>query len=286
MHPSTPALCRARRLIVVTTFAIVAAGVLPSRAQTSPPAGPAARSERRPDAPGPDMPNRWKESFDAFDEADRAAAPRPGGVLFVGSSSIRLWNDLETQFEDPVAVVKRGFGGSRLQDTTDHLQRLVLPYKPRVVVVYAGDNDLAEGRTPQQVLQSFADFVAGVHAALPATRIAFVSIKPSPLREKLMQLAAQTNALIAAYCRGDARLDYVDVYSAMLGADGRPRDELFQADRLHLNAQGYALWKSVIAEHLVARSAPSAAAALQDAKRPLPAPSASAPARVPADPPR
>jgi len=250
------------------------------------PAESAARIERPAAKPRAGLPDRWKESFDAFDEADRAAAPKPGGVLFVGSSSIRLWNDLEKQFEDPVAIVKRGFGGSRLQDTTDHLQRLVLPYKPRVVVVYAGDNDLAEGRTPQQVLQSFADFVAGVHAALPSTRIAFVSIKPSPLRLRLMQLAAETNGLIAAFCSSDARLDYINVYSPMLGPDGRPREELFQPDRLHLNAQGYALWKSVIAEHLVARAEPSAAAALEDAKRPLPAPRATAPASAPAGPAR
>jgi lysophospholipase L1-like esterase len=128
------------------------------------------------------------------------------------------------------------------------------------------------------VLQSFADLVAGVHAELPATRIAFVSIKPSPLRAKLMRTAEETNALIGEYCKGDARLDYVDVYSPMLGADGRPREELFLPDRLHLNAEGYALWKSIIAQHLGARQEPRAAEALEDAKRPLPAPSASSPA--------
>lgn len=273
--------------------ALIAAGVLAGAglamaqsATTSDPAASRERSERPAPKARSALPTRWQESFDAFDAADRASAPKPGGVVFVGSSSIRLWNDLEQQFEDPVAIVKRGFGGSRLQDTTDHLQRLVLPYKPRVVVVYAGDNDLAEGRSPKQVLQSFADFVAGVHAELPATRIAFVSIKPSPLRERLMRSAEETNSLIAAYCKNDPRLDYINVYSPMLGPDGRPREELFLPDRLHLNAQGYALWKSVIAGHLSANSEPAAAAGLEDAKRPLPAPSATTPAPVPAEPPR
>ena len=205
---------------------------------------------------------RWRESFAAFDAADAAAVPKPGGVVFVGSSSIRLWSDLEQQFQDPVAITKRGFGGSRMLDCTEHLQRLVLPYKPRLVVVYAGDNDLAEGRTPEQVLASFSDFVEGVHAALPETRIAYLSIKPSPLRATLMPAVQRTNALISAYAARQPLLSFVDVYTRMLGADGRPRAELFSADALHLNAEGYALWKSVIDESLHdALQAPRAAAA-------------------------
>jgi lysophospholipase L1-like esterase len=193
---------------------------------------------------------RWQSSFEAFAAADAARAPLPGGVVFVGSSSIRLWNDLEQQFEDHVAIVKRGFGGSRMLDCAQHLQRLVLPYKPRLVVVYAGDNDLAEGRTPEQVLASFSEFVAGVRAALPETRIAYLSIKPSPLRQALLPKVRATNALIADYAAGTPNLDYIDVYSKMLDRDGRPRGELFQADSLHLNAAGYALWQGVIAGHL------------------------------------
>ncbi len=192
---------------------------------------------------------RWRDAFDAFDAADQARSPQPGGVVFVGSSSIRLWNDLESQFEE-VPVVKRGFGGSRLLDCAEHLQRLVLPYRPRLVVVYAGDNDLAEGRTPAQVLQSFQAFVEGVHQALPATRIAYLSIKPSPLRAALMPQIQQTNALIAAYSAATPQLDFIDVYTRMLGSDGQPRAELFLPDRLHLNADGYALWTSVVGTHL------------------------------------
>ncbi len=193
---------------------------------------------------------RWKSSFDAFAAADQAQAPQAGGVLFVGSSSIRLWDDLEKQFEN-TPVVKRGFGGSRMLDVAAHVDLLVLPYQPRLIVVYAGDNDLAEGRTPQQVLDSFVEFVERVRAELPDTRIAYLSIKPSPLRAALMPQAMQANALIAGYSAATPNLDFIDIYSRMLDAQGRPRADLYGADSLHLNPAGYALWKTTIAPHLV-----------------------------------
>ena len=203
---------------------------------------------------------RWKESFDAFAAADLQQAPRPGGVLFVGSSSIRLWNDLETQFGDE-PVIKRGFGGSRMLDVTAHVDQLVLPYQPRLIVVYAGDNDLAEGRSPADVLASFTEFVQRVRAALPQTRIAYLSIKPSPLRAALMPQAIEANRLIAQYSAATPNLDYIDIYSRMLGADGQPRADLYGQDALHLNPAGYAVWKSAISPHLVVRVPTAAVAA-------------------------
>lgn len=193
---------------------------------------------------------RWQSSFEAFSQADKVKAPVAGGVLFVGSSSIRLWNDLETSFETQPVVIKRGFGGSTLADCARYLDLLVLPYKPSLVVVYAGDNDLAAGATPVQVLESFTAFVQGVRAQLPGTRIAFLSIKPSPLREPLMGVAREANALIESYSRSQDNIDYIDVYSKMLGPDGRPRADLYGSDALHLNAAGYALWQREISAHL------------------------------------
>jgi lysophospholipase L1-like esterase len=193
---------------------------------------------------------KWRESFAAFEAADQAKPVQPGGVLFVGSSSIRLWDSLESQFQALPALVKRGFGGSQLSDCTAYLDRLVLAYKPRLVVLYAGDNDLSAGRTPQQVLQSYVQFVQGVHEALPDTRIAYLSIKPSPARAALLPAIQETNALIREHAARDTRLDFIDIYKPMLAADGQPRAELFREDRLHLNAQGYALWHDVIAAHL------------------------------------
>jgi lysophospholipase L1-like esterase len=237
-----------------------------ARAQTVAAVAPTVPVKRSAPAPRPVDP-RWQPSLDAFAAADRLKAPRPGGVLFVGSSSIRLWDGLERQFGagdeavDGPVVIKRGFGGSRLVDVAQYLDRLVLPYRPRLVVVYAGDNDLAEGRRPHEVLESFRSLVDGVQRELPQTRIAYVSIKPSPLRESLMPQIRETNALIRDYAGSTPGLDYIDIHTPMLGADGRPRGELFRADALHLNEAGYALWKTVIASHLGApapRAAPTA----------------------------
>ena len=192
---------------------------------------------------------RWRDSLDGFAAIDREHAPAPGGIVFVGSSSIRLWNDLEREF-GTTGIVKRGFGGSRMSDVDRYVARLVLPYKPRLVVVYAGDNDIAEGAPPEAVLASYVDFVRQVHDALPDTRIAYLSIKPSPSREALMPASIQANELIEKYSKTDAKLDYIDIYPLMLDARGRPRAELFLGDALHLNAAGYAIWKSAIASHL------------------------------------
>jgi lysophospholipase L1-like esterase len=204
-------------------------------------------------AASPDVPATtamWDAPLAAFAAADDKKAPPPGGVLFVGSSSIRLWDDLETDFAALPVVIKRGFGGSRLSDCVHYLDRLVIRYRPRMVLVYAGDNDLAEGRTPDDVLRQFEAFVQGVHSALPATRIAFISIKPSPARASLLPEIRHANAMIEQFAARQPGVAYVDVYSPMLAADGSPRAELFRPDELHLNATGYALWKSVISRYV------------------------------------
>ena len=225
--------------------ALLAAACFGAHAASAPPA----------QAPQTGAPGRFDAAFAAF-AADDAAHPHPpGGVLFVGSSSIRLWSDLEDQFSDLPVVIKRGFGGSQLSDCVRNLSRLVLRYQPKTVLVYAGDNDIAEGSAPHEVLQRFAAFVEGVHAALPATRIAFISIKPSPARAILLPEIRTANALIRDYADRVPNVDYIDVYTPMLGPDGMPRRELFRDDALHLNAAGYALWKRVIGPHVDARQA-------------------------------
>lgn len=208
---------------------------------------------------------RWKETFDQFDASDKAHALVPGGVLFVGSSSIRLWDSLEQDFQSLPVVTKRGFGGSRLSDCSQHLSRLVLPYKPRLVIVYVGDNDLAEGATLADVLASYKRFVEGVHHALPDTRIAYLSIKPSPLRAALMEQARAANTLIRDYSAHEPHLDYIDVFSKMLGDDGQPRADYFGPDRLHLSRAGYALWRQEISAHLGPLAAQQATAAASHA---------------------
>lgn len=193
---------------------------------------------------------RWDASFAAFTAADQARAPAAGGIVFVGSSSIRMWDGLESEFGAASNVIKRGFGGSRMQDCASNVERLVTPYKPRIVVVYAGDNDLAEGRSPTEVLDSVKQFVSEVREDLPDTRIAYISIKPSPSRQSLLPHMREANTLIQNYLKTVDNTDYIDIFTPMLGGDGVPRPELFGADKLHMNPSGYALWKNVIAAYL------------------------------------
>jgi lysophospholipase L1-like esterase len=180
-----------------------------------------------------------------FAKADRLHVPRPGGVVFVGSSSIRMWPNLAADFPG-VNVIQRGFGGSELSDVVYRAPKIVIPYKPQLVVLYAGDNDLANGRSPQDVLNRFEAFVSEVHAALPRTRIAFVSIKPSWARVSLLDKMRRANDLVRRYIDGHDGLVYVDVFTPMLNASGQPRMELLAADSLHMNPSGYRIWRNLL----------------------------------------
>ncbi len=194
-------------------------------------------------------PEKWTKAIDAFTTADQTNPPPREGVVFVGSSSIVRWASLQRDFPG-VKAINRGFGGSELADSVFYADRIVIPYRPRVVVLYAGENDLQNGRTPEAVHADFRAFVAKVHAALPLTRIVFIAIKPSPSRAKIKDRVVQANALIAADCARDARLAFADVYTPMLTATGEMRPELFVKDMLHLNETGYALWTPIVAQYL------------------------------------
>jgi lysophospholipase L1-like esterase len=204
-------------------------------------------------APSPPTPAAasaaWEADIQRFEQADRERPPTPGGVLFVGSSSIRMWDTLQEDFAG-VPVLNRGFGGSELGDVVRYADRIVLPYRPRLVMVYAGENDLTAGKTPEQVLADYQALVQRIHRALPQARVGFISIKPSPSRWHLEAQMRQANAMVRNYVQRDPRLFYVDVFTAMLDAQGRPREELFLEDRLHMNRQGYAIWRAAVLPHL------------------------------------
>jgi lysophospholipase L1-like esterase len=192
---------------------------------------------------------RRESEIRAFEAIDRTNPPPSRACLFAGSYSIRLWKSLGQDFAG-VKVINRGFDGSQIEDVTFFADRIVWPYRPRMILLYAGDNDLAAGKTPERVFADFRMFVEKVRAKLPDVPIAFISIKPSPARRPLLDRARTANKLVEDYTRHGRGLTYIDVFTPMLGADGQPRSELFIEDKLHLNAQGYALWREIIRPHL------------------------------------
>jgi lysophospholipase L1-like esterase len=194
-------------------------------------------------APARAQADRWAKEMAAFEEQDRARMPAPGGVVFVGSSSIRLW-DLGKWFPG-LPAINRGFGGSEIADAVRHADLLVLKHKPRTVVFYAGDNDIANGKTPRAVADDFKAFVTKVQAALPGTRIAFIAIKPSIQRWALVGKVREANALIRQMCERDDRLGFIDVDGPMLGWNEKPRPDLLVEDGLHLSPKGYELWTAL-----------------------------------------
>ncbi len=195
-----------------------------------------------------DKENRWEPNIRKFEEQDRRQMPPAGGILFVGSSSIVGW-DLDKCFPG-LPVINRGFGGSQIADSVHFADRIILPYRPKVVVLYAGDNDVAHGKSPRQVLADYRQFVAKVRGALPDTRIVFIAIKPSIRRWHLVGQMREANRLIQSLTEQDERLVFVDVDGPMIGPDGKPRPELFKPDGLHLNAEGYELWSNLVLPHL------------------------------------
>jgi len=187
----------------------------------------------------------WEADMQRFAALDAQSPPPKGAVLFVGSSSIRMWDSLAADFPGQ-KVINRGFGGSEVRDSTWYADRIVIPYAPRLVVLYAGDNDLNAGRTPQQVRDDFVAFVTRVRRDLPHTRIAYISIKPSPSRAQLLPQIIQANALIKQAASGMKQVDFLDVFTPMLGSDGQPQPALFREDMLHMTPAGYAItWRPI-----------------------------------------
>ena len=192
-------------------------------------------------------PEYFESEIRAFERADAADPPQPGQVLFLGSSSIRRWSSLERDMA-PFRVLNRGFGGSQLEHVIHFFDRIVAPYKPRAIVLYEGDNDLAgdTGKDSDDVFEDFELFVTRVREALPETRVHFLSIKPSPTRWHRWSEMSAANQKIADWSKATKRLDYIDVASVLLGSDGRPRADFFLTDGIHLNPDGYRAWATIV----------------------------------------
>jgi lysophospholipase L1-like esterase len=188
---------------------------------------------------------QWNADIAAFQAEDLAHPPTPGAVLFIGSSSIRFWKTLATDFPG-VRTINRGFGGSEIDDATFFADRIVAPYRARAIVMYAGDNDLQDGDSPEHVRDDFVAFVSKARALDPGVPIAFIAIKPSVARKALLPKIREANALVREYAATQQGVAYLDVFTPMLDKDGQPQPQWFIADGLHMNRKGYALWVDVV----------------------------------------
>ena len=206
----------------------------------------------------------WAADMARFAAADAASPPPRDAYVFTGSSSVRMWQSLAADFPGK-PVVNRGFGGSQLRDAVHYADQVAIRYRPRMILIYSGDNDIDAGRSPQQVLHDFRAFVARVRHDLPDTPIGYLAIKPSPSRADQLPRQQQANALVKAEAERLRDVEFIDVATPMLGADGQPRPELFLEDRLHMNAAGYALWRGIVSPYLAANGTTSMHNALQPA---------------------
>lgn len=192
----------------------------------------------------PTSPN-WEKEITAFEASDRTNSPPRNALLFIGSSSIRMWKSLATDFPRQ-QVINRGFGGSQIIDSVYYADRIVFPYRPRKIVIYAGGNDINAGKTPEQVFADYQLFVETVRRKLPRTDIAYISIAPNPARWAQIERVRAANHLIREYAARKARLSFIDVHARMLNEKGEPREGIFLPDRLHMNEKGYQIWKQII----------------------------------------
>ncbi len=195
---------------------------------------------------------RWEDEIRAFEAADRDHPPPRETVLFIGSSTIRMWKTLAKDFPEK-KVLNRGFGGCQIADCTYYADRIVTPYQPRLIVLRAGGNDIAAGKTPEQVRDDFRAFVERVRAKLPRVRIAYMAINATPARWSNAGREKKANRLIEASIGRGENLDYIDTFGATMDANGKPRTELFAPDRLHFNAEGYRILASIVRSHLMER---------------------------------
>lgn len=189
----------------------------------------------------------FADDIAAFKKADSLKFPPKHAILFVGSSSFTKWTDVQDYFPG-YTIINRGFGGSTLPDLIRYADKVIYPYQPKEVVIYCGENDVASSDTvtAQIVFERFRQLFGMIRTNLPKAKIVFVSLKPSPSRWKMQDRVTAANELISAYINKQKKAVFIDVYHKMLGSDGLPLPGIFIGDQLHMNAQGYAIWKQAI----------------------------------------
>ena len=191
---------------------------------------------------------KWEPEIAAFEASDRTNPPPKDCIVFVGSSSIRMWSGLKSDFPG-LPVINRGFGGSELADSVHFANRIIVPYKPREVVIYAGGNDLANGKSPELVFGDFVALFETIHQQLPKASVVFIATAPNPSRWKLVEKMKRFNSLSRDYCN-EHGATFVDVFTVMLGPDGLPQPDIYREDGLHMNAKGYSIWRAALTPYI------------------------------------
>ena len=191
----------------------------------------------------------FEKEINNFKKADSVAMPPSDAILFIGSSSIRKWKSLEQDMA-PLRVINRGFGGSQTEHAIYYFDQIVLPYKPHAIVLYEGDNDIASGKTAQEIFEDFKTFALLVKDSLADTPLFFIAIKPSIARENMLEQMKKANKLIEDYCNTRDHLVFIDVASAMMD-NGKIRQDIFIEDNLHMNDKGYDIWEKIVKAQLV-----------------------------------
>jgi len=189
-------------------------------------------------------PDRFESEIAAFEAWDHKSAVPQNPILFVGSSTIRLWQTADSFPGLP--VINRGFGGSTIADVNHFAERIVFKYRPRLIVFYAGDNDIAAGRSADTVFADFQTFANSVKERLPETPLIFLGVKPSIARWKKWPVMQDVNSRVKDLARENKKLFYVDTAPSLLGADGEPQKDLLRDDGLHMNEKGYAAWNKLL----------------------------------------
>jgi lysophospholipase L1-like esterase len=236
MKTATTILSRARLLAI--SFGLLAAVVLfTSGCQTAPKNSLATHNS-----------TKWENAIATYEASDKTNPPPKHPIVFIGSSSILKWKSLAADFPN-LPVINRGFGGSQLADSVNFADRIVIPYAPREVVVYAGGNDINANKSPEIVYGDFVALMQKLHAGLPHARLAYISIAPNLARWAQVEKVRRLNVLAENYCRRHD-IAFINVFPLMLGLDGQPKPDIYVADGLHMNARGYAIWQPAVAPYL------------------------------------
>jgi lysophospholipase L1-like esterase len=195
-------------------------------------------------------PTLWERSIRNFEKKDRTNKPMENPIIFTGSSSFVYWESLEEDMA-PLNVLNRAFGGSQIPDVIHYIDRIIVPYKPKALVFYAGENDitglfLSKKKSAEEVRNSFQQFCERVFTLYKTVPIYFISIKPPKRRKKFWTEMQEANLLIKEYCSLNSYLNYIDIVGSMLEENGNVRPELFKWDGIHMNKRGYIIWTDVV----------------------------------------